>query len=258
MRVAVLCDIHGNLPALDAVLDEVREAGVDQIVVGGDVLPGPMCRETLARLLGSGIPTDFVYGNGELAVLAQLQASEPANVTYWGVSAGGVAPEPVREMIRWTARQLPDYQELLASWPLTARVEIDGVGAVLVCHATPRNELEIFTKATSEELLLPVFEGVAADVVVCGHTHMQFDRMVGKTRVVNAGSVGMPFGRLGAFWLLLGPDVQLRHTEYDLAAAAARARTTSCPQAEEFFARYILEPPSEEQILAAYAHAELK
>jgi hypothetical protein len=217
-----------------------------------------MCRETLARLLDTGIPTDYVYGNGELAVLAQLQASDPGRVTYWGTSAGAVAPEPVREMIRWTARQLPDYQEWLENWPLTTRLEIDGLGPALVCHATPRNETEIFTKATSEDVLLPVFDGVGAAVVVCGHTHMQFDRMVGNTRVVNAGSVGMPFGRMGAFWLLLGPDVELRRTEYDLAAAAARVRTTDCPNVEEFFVRYILDPPSEERIIAGLSHAELK
>src|SRR6185436_17902207 len=170
-----------------------------------------------------------IYGNGELAVLAQLQAPDPASVTYWGTSAGGVLPEPVREMIRWTARQLLDYQERLASWPLTTSFEIEGVGTTLFCHATPRNETEIFTKATSEELLRPVFDGVDAAVVVCGHTHMQFDRVVGKTRVVNAGSVGMPFGAAGAFWLLLGPDVELRRTDYDREAAAALVRTTSCP-----------------------------
>ena len=258
MRVAVLCDIHGNLAALDAVLHDVGEAGVDRIVVGGDVLPGPMCRETLARLLESGVPTEFVYGYGELAVLAQLQALDPESVTYWGTSAGGVLPEPLREMIRWTARQVADYQQLFESWPLTTSLEIDGLGPTLFCHATPRNETEIFTKATPEERLLPVFEGVDAAVVVCGHTHMQFDRMVGNTRVVNAGSVGMPFGGVGAFWLLLGPDVELRRTEYDIAAAAARMRTTACPAVEENFVRYVLEPPSEEKMIAGLSHAELR
>ena len=97
-------------------------------------------------------------------------------------------------MIRWTAEQLrPEDEQLLASWPPTARLEIPGLGGVLFCHATPRNDTEIFTRTTSAERLGPVFAGVNAAVVVCGHSHMQFDRTIGSVRVVNAGSVGMPF-----------------------------------------------------------------
>jgi putative phosphoesterase len=255
--VAALYDIHGNLPALDAVLAEVRQANVDLIVVGGDVLPGPLPRETLARLLALEIPTRFIYGNGDRAALAQLTAADPGEVTYWGTSGGAALPEPLREVIRWTARQTAEYRELLASWPLTTTMEIDGLGSVLFCHATPRNETEIFTRVTPEDRLLPVFKGVDASVVVCGHTHMQFDRTVGQLRVVNAGSVGMPFGTTGADWLLLGPGIELRHTTYDLAAAADRIRGSDYPQAEELVAGYILQSPPEEVILAAYSQAEL-
>jgi predicted phosphodiesterase len=257
MRVAALYDIHGNLPALDAVLDEVRHIGVDRIVVGGDVLPGPMPRETMARLLALEIPTQFIYGNGELAVLAQLTATEPGEVTYWGTASGAPLPEPFREMIRWNARQVADRRDVLASWPLTTTLDIDGVGTVLFCHATPRNETEIFTKRTSEERLVPVFAGADASVVVCGHTHMQFDRTVGRLRVVNAGSVGMPFGTTGADWLLLGPRIELRKTSYDLAAAADRFRRTEYPMVEEMAVRYILNPPSEQDLFAAWAADEL-
>ena len=95
-------------------------------------------------------------------------------------------------------------------------------------------------------------------MVVCGHTHMQFDRMVGTTRVVNAGSVGMPFGEPGADWLLLGPDVQLRHTRYDFLRAAERIRRTAYPQADGFAARSILRPPTEEETLASFSQAQLK
>ena len=103
---------------------------------------------------------------------------------YWGTSSGGPLPEPYGELFRWTAQQVREYQDVLASWPLTTTVEIDRLGKVF-CHATPRNETEIFTRLTSEERLVPVFAGVDASVVVCGHTHMQFDRMVGRLRVVN-------------------------------------------------------------------------
>jgi predicted phosphodiesterase len=248
LRVAALYDIHGNLPALDAVLGEIRQAGVEQIIVGGDVLPGPMPVETLARLSSFDIPVQFILGNGEVAVLAEIA----------GVDAYPL-PEQAREVIRWSARQLSAEQaRLISSWPKTSRLSIDGLGDVLFCHGTPQNENEIFTRLTPEEVLLPVFEGVSAPVVVCGHTHMQFDRTVGKTRVVNAGSVGMPFGKPTVDWLLLGPTIELRHTDYDLEHAAERIRKTDYPQAEEFIARNLLHPPSEEEMLKLFARVELK
>ena len=246
MKVAAIYDIHGNLPALESVLHDLRAADVDQIVVGGDVVPGPMPRETLERLLSLDIPTQFILGNGEVAVLDQMAGREAAAM-----------PEMYRPIIRWTARQLsPEHVRLLAEWPKTLRIEISGIGGVLFCHATPRNENDLFTKLTPEERLLPTFDGLDASVVVCGHTHMQFDRMVGKTRVVNAGSVGMPFGEPGAYWLLLGPDVQLRHTLYDLTDAADRIRRTDYPTAQEFAERNVLRPPPEAEMLEAFSRVE--
>jgi putative phosphoesterase len=250
MRVAALYDIHGNLPALEAVLAEARALGVDRVVVGGDVLPGPMPRETLARLLDLDVAVQFIQGNGEREALAELAGT-----------GAGTLPPAVRDVARWSARQLPpDERRRVAGWPATLRFEVDGLGAVLFCHATPRSDSEIFTRTTAEHRLLPVFGGLDVPLVVCGHTHMQFDRRVGPVRVVNAGSVGMPFGepRPGAYWLLLGPDVELRHTPYDLARAAERVRGTSYPQAEEFAVRYVLEPPAEKETLELYARAELR
>jgi len=278
MRVAAIYDIHGNLPALEAVLQEIRQAEIDHVVVGGDVLPGPMPRETLAYLVDLEMPVQYIFGNGEVALLEQMAAKEPAAV-----------PEPYRPIIRWTAKQLnPEHERLLSAWPRTLRVEIDGLGMVLFCHATPRNENECFTRLTPEEPLLQIFDGLDAllvvcghthmqfdrmigatrvvnifdgldaPLVVCGHTHMQFDRMIGATRVVNAGSVGMPFGEPGADWLLLGPDVQLRHTAYDLTKAAERIRGTHYPQAQEFAARNVLQPPSETEMLAVFTRVELR
>jgi len=244
----VLNDIHGNLPALEAVLDDVRAARVDRVVVGGDVLPGPMPHETIARLLTLDIPVEFIHGNGDRVVRAQMNGQEPTEV-----------PEQFRDIIRWTAAQLSrEDEQLIALWPLTRRVQIPPLGDVLFCHATPRNDVEIFTRLTPDERLRPIFDAAAAPVVVCGHTHMQFDRMVGRTRVVNAGSVGMPFQDAGAYWLLLGPDVQLRRTSYDLEKAAAQVRRTSYPQAEDFAARSILKPPTEAATLEAFKNAELK
>ena len=244
----MITDIHGNLPALDAVLEEIKSAGVERIIVGGDVLPGPMPHETIARLLALDVPVQFLHGNGDRVVRAQMNGQEPTEV-----------PEPFRDIIRWTAAQLSrEDEQLLASWPLTLRVQVQGLGDVFFCHATPRNDIEIFTRLTPEERLLPVFAGVDAPLVVCGHTHMQFDRTVGATRVVNAGSVGMPFQDPGAYWLLLGPEVQLRKTTYDLEKAAALVRQTTYPRADEFAARNILQPPTEAATLEAFKNAELK
>lgn len=259
MRIAALYDIHANVPALEAVLEDVRHARVDQVVVGGDVVPGPMPRDVLGLLLKLEVPVQFIHGNGELAVLAQIGAADRDAVTYWGTTSGESPPEPIRAVLRWTARQVhPDYDDVLRSWPKTRILDVTGLGQVLFCHGTPRSETESFTRLTPEDRLTPVFEGIGASVVVCGHTHMQFDRVVTGIRVVNAGSVGMPFGRTGADWLLLGPDVELRHTSYDLEDAAATIRKTLYPQAVEFAGRYVLQSPSEAAMLEALTDASFK
>ncbi|HKC55365.1 MAG TPA: metallophosphoesterase family protein [Vicinamibacterales bacterium] len=242
MRVAAIYDIHGNLPALEAVLEEVRQEDVDHVVVGGDVVPGPMVRETLARLLALDVAVRFIQGNCEVAVLEAMAGRDQPAV-----------PEQHRPIIRWMAQHLQfEYGRLLASWPKTLRLDIDGCGQVLFCHGTPRDDNECFTRLTPEDRLLPIFEGLNASLIVCGHTHMQFDRMIGKTRVVNAGSVGMPFGEPGADWLLLGPDVELRHTNYDGITAAERMRATDYPDAQEFVAQYVLKQPSAAEMLDAF------
>jgi predicted phosphodiesterase len=255
MRVAALYDIHANLPALEAVLSEIRKERVDQIVVGGDVLPGPMPLQTMECLLSLDIPAGFIFsfikGNGDREVLAQMSGVE----TDWFRTAA----ESWRVPVRWSAQQLDTrHQRVLESWSPTWCMEIAGLGGVLFCHATPRNDTDIFTSLTPEEVLLPVFAGLEVSVVVCGHTHMQFDRVIGGARVVNAGSVGMPFGEPGADWLVLGPGVELRHTAYDFARAAERIRATTYPQAEEFAARNVLQPPPAEETLAAFTRAGLK
>ena len=248
MPLAALYDIHGNLPALEAVLADLRAAGVDDLVIGGDVVPGPMPRECLAVLRDLDLPTLFVRGNGDRAIL-EARGGHP--LAY--------VPPAFRGVIEWTAGQLSeDDVRWMATWPAAVTVHMDPFGPVLFCHATPRNDTELFTRRTAEEKLVPVFAGVGAPVVVCGHTHMQFDRLVGDTRVVNAGSVGMPFGRAGAYWLLLDEEgVHLRRTEYDVVAGASRIRATSYPQAEAFARGSMLTPPSEEQMLDSFSQGEL-
>jgi predicted phosphodiesterase len=240
------------------VLAEVRRAGVDLVVVGGDVMPGPMSRECLDRLLNLDLPARYIHGNCERTVLAMRESMRTgAPVAYWGTTSGRPLPSPYREPMEWAARQLtPEHERAVARWPRTERVEVQGLGTVLFCHSTPRSETEVFSRQTAEHKLKPVLDGLDASVVVCGHTHMPFDRMVGATRVVNAGSVGAPFGGPGAFWVLLGPDVELRRTHYDLAATAEAFRRTTDPGAAES-AKELLQPPAEADMLALYATAEL-
>ncbi len=245
MRVAALYDIHGNLPALEAVLEELEQLTVDAIVVGGDVLSGPMEGGCIERLRGLSVPVHYIMGNSDREVLATRHGNENRKL-----------PQFAREALRWSARQLaPANAQWVASWPKTVMLQIEPFGGVLFCHATPRDDNEIFTVRTDEARLAPIFDATGAEVVICGHTHMQFDRMIGKTRVVNAGSVGMPFGRRGADWLLLGPEIDLRRTEYDGERARRLIAETGFPRSPEFD---LLDPPPAEKMLELYGKAELK
>jgi putative phosphoesterase len=243
MRVAALYDIHGNLPALEAVLADVRAIGVDLVVVGGDIFPGPLSTEVLDRLVDVDIRCQFIRGNGDRAVLETWRGEESPTL-----------PTSVLPSLRWLASRLGTARaELLAQWPPTLTLDIEEIGKVVFVHATPRNDTDIVTRRTRLDRLHEHFAGIDADVVVCGHTHMQFDLRVGHTRIVNAGSVGMPFGERGAYWLLLDGGVALRRTSFDFDAAAARICATDYPQADEFAARYILAPPTEEEMLTLYS-----
>jgi predicted phosphodiesterase len=244
MRVAAFYDIHGNLPALEAVLEEVSALSVDRILVGGDIVPGPMPRECVQQLSATGIETSFIVGNGERAIaMARRGGMDPR------------VPAMYHDLVRWNAEQLSDADvAAMEQWPLTLTMELGESGAVLFCHATPRDDNETFVESTAEEKLRPLFDPLGVKTIVCGHTHMQFDRMVGATRIINAGSVGMPF----AYWLLFDGGPQLRRTPYDLDAAAARVRSTSYPQAEEFASRSILKPPARAAMAELFAKAELR
>ena len=233
MRVAALNDIHGNLPALDAVLAEVEAERVDAIVCGGDVVGGPFSHEVFDRL--TSLPNArFVRGNADREVLE-------------GTDAYG---------IDWEAERVRLGEERLAavaSWPLTLDVDVDGLGRTLFCHAIPSADEPIFTRATPDEDVVALLGEVDAELLVCGHTHVQFDRRLPTgLRVVNAGSVGMPYeGRRGAFWVLLGPAVELRRTEYDVDAAATAIRKIGKPTDEQL-AGYLLEPPDPVEVTAFF------
>jgi putative phosphoesterase len=246
VRVAALYDIHGNLPALEAVLADVDEARADLVLVGGDVVTGPFPSETLERLSGLGDRAYFIRGNADRVLVED--AGEPT----------GPSPWPERQA--WTRAQLTDEQRrLLATLAHTAAMEVGGLGEVLFCHGSPRSDEEIITRVTSPERLSEIMSGVGQRVVVCGHTHVQFDRMIGGVRLVNAGSVGMPYeDEPGAYWALLGPDVELRRTEYDLERAAAAIRASGFPGADEFADEHVLHPAGADEATEQFERMALE
>jgi predicted phosphodiesterase len=230
MRVAALYDVHGNLPALEAALADAERVGADLILVGGDVAIGPMPREALDRLLALGDRAVYVRGNGDREIAEPPSAGE---LDLW------------QERTRWSAEQLDGGRlAFLAGLPDTVSLEIDGLGPTLFCHGSPRSDEEILTAISSEARVAAAVADVDEGVVVCGHTHVQFDRPAAGKRLVNAGSVGMPYEeRPGAYWALLGPEVELRRTEYDLDAAAAAIRATGFPDADGLARENVLAVP---------------
>lgn len=211
MRVAALYDIHGNLPALEAVLEELESVAPDLVVVGGDAVLGPFPRETLETLLALDERARFVRGNTDRA-LDDFAAGE---LTH-------------------------EQRDFLAGLPLTVSVEVDGLGPVLFCHASPRSDEEIVTRVSPDERLAPMLERVAEEVVIGGHTHVQYDRSAAGKRIVNAGSVGMPYeDQPGAYWALLGPGLELRRTPYDLEDAVARIAASDHPDGGTWAREYV-------------------
>jgi predicted phosphodiesterase len=235
MRVAALYDIHANLPALEAVLAEPHVVAADLVVVGGDALAGPMPAETLELLTALGDRAAWVHGNTEREV-ARARGADPRAGGLWDRRAA------------WVASRLKAAEVAAAdAWPATVTIAVDGLGPVRFCHGSPRSDEEIITAISPDARVAAMVAGVVEATIVCGHTHVQFDRMVAARRLVNAGSVGMPYeGSRGARFALLGPGVELRTTPYDVEAAAARIRATEFPEAEAF-ADDLLEPPSAEE-----------
>ena len=233
MRIAAIYDIHGNLPALDAGLAEIEREAPDLIVVGGDVAAGPMPRQTIERLMALDIPAHFVRGNADREMVGAFDG-HPLDPTL---------PPPAREQITWSVGQLDrPHRDFLASFTPPVVFPVDGLGDAVFCHGSPRDEDEIITAITPDERLARIVAAVTQPLVVCGHTHMQFDRRSGHVRVINAGSVGMPYGEPGAYWVMLGPAVSLRRVVYSHDAAAERISASGFPWAENFIAGNMRQP----------------
>ncbi len=236
VRIAALYDIHANLPALEAALAAAEAEDVDLILFGGDVAAGPMPVETVERLAALADRARFVRGNADRAVVDAFD----------GRSDGG-------GFDGWPAAQLSRaHRDFLAMFEPRVELEVDGLGTVCFCHAVPADDEPIVTEATPDDVVAEALAATEARLVVAGHVHMQFDRRVGARRLVNAGSVGMPYAdRPGAYWAMLGDGVHLRRTEYDFEAAAAAIRRTGFAMREDM-ARGVVRPHSAAEATAVF------
>jgi putative phosphoesterase len=236
-RVAVLSDVHGNVPALAAVLAEPDVATADLVVLCGDLTWGPEPEETYALIAGLGDRAVAVRGNADRCVVE--------------LAAGTRAARTPRET--WMPdRHSREVLAFLRALPFSAIVDVAGLGDVLFCHGSPRSDNELVTSGTPADRFARLSTDVTPKVLATGHTHLQLDRTVGDRRSLNPGSVGLPFhlGEPGtAYWALLGPDVALRSTRYDPDAAVARTHASGDPAAERV-AALLLGPPTPEEIVA--------
>jgi putative phosphoesterase len=232
VTVAALCDIHGNLPALDAVLADPAFARADVVVIGGDVVAGPMPAEVLDRLGQVELPIRWVRGNADREVVASFDRGDTDATMH--------PDDPAARADAFTASRISRAQrDLLAGFEDVVSLE-----GALFCHGSPRNDNEIITVFTPPERLAPMLEGVDERLVVCGHTHHQFELRAGDQQVVNAGSVGMPYqGDAAAFWLLVEDgEHELRRTDIDVEAVAAAIRASGYPDAEDLIETCLTEP----------------
>jgi putative phosphoesterase len=238
----VLSDIHGVLPALEAVLGEPDVAAADLVVLTGDLAAGPQPAETIDALRDLGDRAVWVRGNADRELVA-YRTGEQSSI-----------PDPIAP---WAAEQLrPDQLDLLAGLPLSAILEIGGLGSVVFCHATPRDDEEVVLVDSRPDRWTEVFAGLDTSVraVVCGHTHMPFTRLADRRLVVNPGSVGMPYGGAGAHWALLGPGVELRVTTFDIDKACDRiAAESGYSEAREWADYYVRSTASDLDALTAFA-----
>jgi putative phosphoesterase len=237
-RVAVLGDVHGNAVALRAVLEELRGEGVDLVVWTGDLSWGPEPAATLELVRSLELPARYVRGNAERALFE--------------IEDGTIAEPSEREQWMLAAHSAQDL-DFARSFVHAHSVEIDGLGPTYFTHGSPRSDEELLTAGTPEERVAAATYEISERVLVTGHTHSQYDRVAAGVRALNPGSVGMPYeGRPGAYWALLGPDVELRRTEYDVDEAIARLRSSGIPDPEQLV-ETLTSPPTPEELIA---HAE--
>ncbi len=231
MRVAALADVHGNAPALEAVLADVASAHVDLIVFCGDLTWGPLPTETLAVVRAIQTPVRFVRGNADRSVGVHLD-----------------------ERGTWMAAQHDaEATAFVNGFEPYVIAHVDGLGPTRFVHGSPRSDEECVTPRTPSERVAEFMQDVPEGVVVTAHVHVSYDRQVDGVRLVGPGSVGRPYeGERGARWALLGPDVELRRTDYDHERSATLYRASGIPQLDDDL-RMLLDPIGRDE---AVEHAE--
>jgi predicted phosphodiesterase len=233
--LACLADVHCNTAALDAVLAAPEFQTADAVVFMGCLTTGPDPLGVLERCLSLDKPALFIAGNGERAVLE--------------VAQGRVIPE-------WAAgewlveRHGTEGLDTIRGWPETIVCEVRGVGAIRVCHGSPRSDIELLTPGTSEERIAEATSMVPERTIAHGHTHLQYQRAAAGRQIIAPGSVGLPYttGPFGARWAMLGPDVRLLTTGYELAEAERRIEPIGYPNAT--YLPTLRNPPTPDEIIA--------
>jgi predicted phosphodiesterase len=236
VRVAALADVHGNAPALEAVLADVEREQPDLIVFCGDLTWGPLPEETLA--LVEPLRARFVRGNAERELLSLF------------AELGDEASERARFLVE---RHDAAARAFVGTFEDAVVLDVDGLGPTRFCHGSPRSDEELVTPETPLERAREFLAGVDEAAVVTAHTHVSYERVLNGMRLLNPGSVGLPYeGRTGAYWALLGPGVDHRRTEYDLGDAERRIRAGGGPFADVTM-ELLSSPPTREE---AIQHAE--
>jgi predicted phosphodiesterase len=231
LRVAALADVHGNAPALEAVLAEVAREQVDVVVFCGDLTWGPLPVETLALVRALETPARFVRGNAD-----RMVGSDDSERGAW-----------------LAARHGPEATALVNGFEPYVVVDVDGLGPARFVHGSPRSDEECVTPETPAERVAEFMAGVPERVVVTAHVHVSYDRELDGVRLLGPGSVGRPYeGERGARWAVLGPGVELRRTDYDHEAAAEAYRRSGMPEVE-LDVDALLQPITRAEIIA---HAE--
>jgi putative phosphoesterase len=230
MKVAVISDIHGNLYALERVIEAIEREAPGEIVCLGDVIAfGPQPREVLRRLRELGCPV--VMGNCDVW-FPQWPLPPEEGLIY--------------AQARWAAEQLPPEDvAFIAGFRPTVSVSLGGGQTLLCFHGSPRSNTEVILATTPDEELTEMLAGGEGTVMIGGHTHTQMVRRLPGRLLMNAGSVGMPFDTdrsvhpAWAEWAIVeaadgSVTVSLRRTPLDAAEMTARAAGSSMPGLDEW------------------------
>jgi putative phosphoesterase len=192
-RLAVLADVHGNLPALEAVLSDIRHADVDGFVVAGDLVGGPSPVESIQALRS--LHSWIIQGNSDASFIHYAEGEAPP---AWRTSSQYA-------LLRWGVRQLDqETLDFLKSLPEQRVISVPGTAPIHVVHGSPRDPAESIYPDRDPALLDEALAQITESVLICGHTHEPWVRERGNRLALNPGSVAGPLdGHVGAQYALL-------------------------------------------------------